>query len=222
MAIAVDSVSTAHGNGASPFTLNHTTAGSDRLLIVGVSIHHVNSEVISMTYNGVEMTLVPDTGEYNGQYYCVMYYLVAPATGSNTVSISTSDQVYDIGIGVISLTGVHQSVPLGTALQTTGTSTTPSVTVSSAADELVVDALCINNNGALAVHASQTSRWNATTGNAFIKYAGSTEVGAASTTMSWTNGTSQNWSMAAVPIKPVGAAPPATGVRTLASTGVGK
>lgn len=153
------------------------------------------------------MTAVTNGAAVTGSgYLCFIttFYLVAPATGSNTVSVTPSGGLFDFGACAISLSDVHQTVPLGTAANATGYDTTPTVTVSSATGELVVDGLVIMNSGTLTVGAGQTQRWNTPTANAFIRYAGSTESGAASTTMSWSNSSSQTWAIVAVPIKPTG------------------
>lgn len=200
---AVDSVSSFSSNGAGPFTWAHTCSGSDRLLRVTTS-HFDSSDIVTgVTYNGVALTAVPSGSTNNGQYYITAYYLVAPDTGTHDIVVTTTGSVFDFGAGAVSYTDVHQTIPLGTAVTATGTSTTPSVTVSSAADELVDDGLVIIHSGTLSVGAGQTQRWNAIAGG-FIKYAGSTEGGAASTTMSWSNSSSQAWAIVAVPIKPVG------------------
>ena len=201
---AVDSVSSFASNGAGPFTWSHTCSGSDRLLRVTTSHFDSSDTVTGVTYNGVALTAVPSGSTNNGQYYITAYYLIAPDTGTHDIVVTVSGSVFDFGAGAISYTDAHQTTPLGTAVTATGTSTTPSVTVSSAADELVDDGLVIIHGGTLSVGAGQTQRWNAIATSGFIKYAGSTEGGAASTTMSWSNSSSQTWAIVAVPIKPVG------------------
>ena len=201
---AVDSVSSFASNGAGPFTWAHTCSGSDRLLRVTTSHFDSSDTVTGVTYNGVALTAVPSGSTNNGQYYITAYYLIAPDTGTHDIVVTVSGSVFDFGAGAISYTDAHQTTPLGTAVTATGTSTTPSVTVSSAADELVDDGLVIIHGGTLSVGAGQTQRWNAIASSGFIKYAGSTEGGAASTTMSWSNSSSQTWAIVAVPIKPVG------------------
>ena len=201
---AVDSVSSFASNGAGPFTWAHTCSGSDRLLRVTTSHFDSSDTISSITYNGVALTAVPGGSTNNGQYYVTAYYLIAPDTGTHDIVVTVSGSVFDFGAGAISYTDAHQTTPLGTAVTATGTSTTPSVTVSSAADELVDDGLVIIHGGTLSVGAGQTQRWNAIASSGFIKYAGSTEGGAASTTMSWSNSSSQTWAIVAVPIKPVG------------------
>lgn len=200
---AVDSVSSFGSNGAGPFTWAHTCSGTDRLLRVTTSHFDSSDTIDSITYNGVALTAVPGGSTNNGQYYVTAYYLIAPDTGTHDIVVTVTGSVFDFGAGAISYTDAHQTTPLGTAVTATGTSTTPSVTVSSAADELVDDGLVIIHGGTLSVGAGQTQRWNAIAGG-FIKYAGSTEGGAASTTMSWSNSSSQTWAIVAVPIKPTG------------------
>lgn len=219
MALAFDAVSNAHGNGTGPFTFAHSCSGSDRLLLVLIAHYYLDDVVSGVTYNGDALTAVPNGEDNNGQFNITLYYMVAPDTGSNTVSVSTTGSVYDIGMIAMSFTGADQSTPLGTAVTATGSSTTPSVNISSASGEIVVDGLIIVHSGTLTVGADQTQRVNTNTANAFIKYASSTESGVSSTTMSWSNSTSQDWAIAGVAVKPVAAAP--SGVRQLCLTGAG-
>lgn len=206
MAIALDAVSTASGSGVGPFTWAHTCAGADRMLMVSVSHYNPSATVTGITYNSIALTVVPSANVSNGDYHTTLWGLIAPATGSNTVSVSVSGNVYDIGVAAISLTGVHQTAPYGTAGTASGSGTTPTVAVLADVADWVLDSLVIVSSGTLSVGGGQTSRWNAATSNAFIKYAGSTESGAGgSTTANWTNTSSQVWAMVAVPIKPVAA-----------------
>ena len=204
---AVDSVSSFAGNGVGPFTWAHTCSDTDRLLRVTVSHFDSSDAVTDITYNGVALTAVPGGATTNGQCWITAYYLIAPDTGTHDIVVTVAGNVFDLGAGAISYNDVHQTVPLGTAVTATGTGTTPTVDVSSAADELVDDGLVIIHDGTLSVGAGQTQRWNAIATFGFIKYAGSTEVGAASTTMSWSNSSSQTWAIVAVPIKPTAGAP---------------
>ncbi|NIM98052.1 MAG: hypothetical protein GTO24_08245, partial [candidate division Zixibacteria bacterium] len=53
-AVAVDNVSTGTTDGGSSITISHTTAGSDRLMLVGVSINNDGYETVTdVRYNGV-------------------------------------------------------------------------------------------------------------------------------------------------------------------------
>lgn len=204
MALAFDAVASGVGLGAGPFTYSHTCSGSNRALFVKVSYYDTSDSVSAVSYNSVAMTFIPGSKVSNGQYTVEWYYLVNPATGSNTVSVTMTGSVFDIGITSISFTDAHQTTPYGTPVTGTGTSTTPSVSVSSAATEIVLDGIVIVHSGTLTAGAGQTQRTNEPCGG-FIKHAVSTETGAASTTMSWSNSSSQVWASSAFALKPVAA-----------------
>lgn len=220
MALAYDTSGSVGGTGTGPFTFSLSPSGSDRVMIAGVVYYHINAVVSAITFNSVSLTEVPGSAyDPGGDYHIRWYYLIAPATSSNTFSITFSGTgVYDAGIVVYTFTGAQQVTPYGTTVNGTATSTTPSVTVSSATDEIVVDALIITHSGTLSVGAGQTERANAITSTGYTKYGGSTEGGAASTTMSWSNSTSQFWALSGLPVKP---AATASTTRHLGTTGVG-
>lgn len=201
MAIAYDDDSGGVAGSASSLTFSHTCTGSDLLLLVGVSLYNLNGATISsVTYNSVAMTLV-DTA-VNSSRRASLYRLVAPSTGANDVVITLSASEFDIVGGSMSFTGVDQTTPLGTAATANGNSTAPSVNVSAATDDLVAAILCIEHSGTLSVGAGQTSRYSNIGGAGFIKGAGSTEPGAATTTMSWSDTVGGPWGIVGVSIKP--------------------
>lgn len=101
-------------------------------------------------------------------------------------------------IAARSYSSVHQSSSVGTFVTANGDSTTPTVNVSSAASEMVVDATC-HFNGASTAGAGQSERWD---NNGDTDGAGSEEAGASTTTMSWTI-TSSEWVIVAGPLKPL-------------------
>lgn len=219
MALAIEGVATATGSGSGPFTWSHTCSSTDRFLLIGVSYYTAAATISALTYNGVALTVVPSSTVTIGQYTSTLYSLIAPDSGSNTVSITFTATVYDFGAGAIAFSGAHQTTPLGTAATASNTSTTPSVNVTAASGELVIDTLTIVHTGTLTVGADQTQRWNGVSSIGHIKYASSSEDGVATTTMSWSNSTSQAWALSSVAVKPVASA--AAGVRQLCLTGVG-
>jgi hypothetical protein len=202
--IAVDNVSSGTGT-ATPITVSHATgSGTDRLMLVGISGASTgpNLDVSGVTYGGVALSLV-GTRAYAGYQKIWIYGLVAPATGTADVVVTFS--IAPAGgaiVGVMTFTGVNQSVPLGTFASATGNSITPSVDVSSASGELVFDT--VNHFwGPLTAGAGQTQRWSRQSAN--ITGGGSTEPGASTVTMSWTAFASNTWAIGAVPIKPAAA-----------------
>lgn len=104
MAIAFDT-STIGGSGTASYS--HTCTGTNLALFV--AIDDVNANVTGVTYNGVSMTLlnsVARTSTFGSTVY--IYYLLSPATGSNTVSISKTSGTAYTSIAA-SYTGVSQS-----------------------------------------------------------------------------------------------------------------
>lgn len=201
MAIAYDTATTSTGSSVNSLSFSHTCTGSDLLLLVAVTMRRINSATVDdVTYNGVSMTLV--TTATSGSRYAELWRLAGPATGSNTVAVSLSTTEQEVSAGVMSFTGVDQTTPVGTAATATGSGTTPSVAVSSTTGELVVDALAIENAGTLSVGAGQTSRYNTFGAGGWNKHAGSTEPGAVSTTMSWSDTVGGEWAIIGVPMKP--------------------
>jgi hypothetical protein len=221
MALAVDAVSSSENSAQTSLTWAHTCTGSNRLLLVGIVFYrNSNSAIDDVTYNGVSMDEVPSSTTNNGEYFVAVYSLVAPATGSNNIVVSMSGSApFELSAGGISFTDAHQTVPLGTANTATGTSSAPSVTISSGTDQIVFANLAMLHNGTLSVGALQTSRWNDIGASGFLKYAGSTEPGDASTTMSWSNTTSQAWAITGVPVKPTTVASAGTGSLLLLGVG---
>lgn len=205
MAIAFDAATTGTAAGAGSLTFSHSVGagGADRLLVVAVSID--NRTVTGVTYGGTAMTSVGSAT--NGAQVSHMWRLIAPATGANNVVVTLSGGGTDIVAVATSYTGVDQTTPLGTAATATGTSTTASVAVTSATDELVVDSVS-SNLGTLTVGAGQTQRGNTTAGDNFG--GASEEVGATSVTMSWTIGSSSAWASVGVSIKGIVAVTHAT------------
>ena len=102
--------------------------------------------------------------------------------------------------GAAAFDGVNQTTPTAGFQGTTGTGTGPSVGISSAAGELVIDVLYGNDGTTASAGGGQSPQWNLASGAA--RGAGSTEAGAASVTMSWTLGSSVEWEIAGVSIKP--------------------
>lgn len=208
MAIALDAATSSSSTASSTLTFSHTVAGSDRVLMVGVSWQTGavnNATVTGVTYNGVAMTLVDEQAPpdpFNQTLGASLWRLVAPATGTHNVVITISNTSDVILGGATSWTGVDQTTPLGTSAKATAQSgTTATVNVSSATGEVVVDVVI--GLDPISVGAGQTSRY-ATTGIG-LTGAGSSEPGAGTVTMSWTVA-NYAWRIVAVPLKPVAAA----------------
>jgi hypothetical protein len=219
-------------------TWTHTIdSGSNRILIIGVSTYTVTpiaaARVLNVSYGGQNLTRIDDasTRTADNTTQVEMFYLleagIAAAT-SSTVQVTfnpvgTTTNAYAVGGGV-SFFNVNQTTPFNTGQATvgfptyarnTGSSTTPTVTVATKNNEVVVDTVASAFTGAglaqLTPAAAQNEKWNGKTAGCFLASdsvgAGSTKQIptspiATSTTMSWTLGTSQQWAIGAVSLQP--------------------
>ncbi len=109
MTIALDSTS-GRKTAASATNLSyaHVCTGSDLILVVSVCLFGLTADDASVTYNGVAMTKVGPVST-TGSSIQYLFYLVNPATGSNTVSISSSASATVIIGFSTSYTGCAQS-----------------------------------------------------------------------------------------------------------------
>lgn len=94
------------------------TASSNRILLVGAKT--TNGATLSgVTYNGSSLTNFNTYGTHK------TYRLIAPATGSNTLTVSYSGYSSSY-FKAASFSGVDQTVPLGTEVTNSGTDNSPS------------------------------------------------------------------------------------------------
>lgn len=112
--------------GASPRAQNHTCTGSDRILFVGTK--GASGYSTGTTYNGVSMTRIADVQSGVGEYHLSLFYLIAPSTGTNSVSTTVASG--NIGFTSSSYTGANQTTQpdVSTSNTGSGTSLTTSVT----------------------------------------------------------------------------------------------
>lgn len=161
----------------------------------------------AVTYNSVAMTLVYNqvtAGGANGR--TAMYYLVNPTTGSNTLSVTFAVNQDELQLVGQALTGVNTGSPVGTPTNTNGLTTDPTINVTGASGDLIVDGVYIIDTGTasptLAVGSGQTQIANITASATVVRHGCSTEPGAASVTMNWTtNGVHDQWAQGGVAFK---------------------
>ena len=208
-------VSYSSSGAASSLTYSHTTGGSDRSLVVSVMLWSGSVTCTGVTYNGVAMTSLTSAVVGSG-FTAYLFGLSNPTTGANNVIVSLSGSA-QFASGAISATAASQAAgaaAFGTVASVTAGSGTPSVVVTSATNELVVDV--VGSTSGVTVGAGQTGRWfEGFLSNMDVH--GSTEPGASSVTMSWVN--SAVHALLAVPIKDVGP-PPNIGTVTIGAPSI--
>src|SRR6478752_2205791 len=192
---AVDATAFAGANN-STISWSHTCTGSNRYLVV---FFNINGRIpTTVTYNGVAMTQLATVATRNS-----CFGLINPATGSNTIAASWGSSVAASCISV-SLTGVNQTTPTGTAATAAVTSTSPSVVVTSDAAELVLASIGYTSTTSPTPGVGQTlvvSRPGDVTSNRAVF--ASIKGGSTSTTMSWTTLNLAS-DLIGIPLKPVG------------------
>lgn len=185
-------------SGASISSLSYThvcNGGNKSLLVLYVSLGQTTSDAglsLSATYAGVSMTSVLGPIHSGGatRGFVQMFRLVAPAPGANTVSITVTGGTADLTAASISFNNVNQTTPIQNATSATGSSTAPSVTVTSATGNVVIDALGVGSN-ITATGKTFRSYKNLNLLSAGGNGATSISSGAASVTMSYTVVTDQ-------------------------------
>lgn len=173
-------------------TVSHTPVTVVNGIVIA-SIH-VGTAItsVSCTYNGVSMTSIGSASNTRQVY---VFYLLNPPTGASNCIASWTTNATGI-LHVRTYNGVNQDTPLGTKVTNTGNSTAVSVTVSSATDELVIDA-------EVSLNPSACGQTQEAAGNG----AGiSRATGASSINMTWTVPTGV-WATIAVPLLPTNFVP---------------
>ena len=169
-------------------SVSHTTSGSDRLMLVGISFGQDKGDTVtSVTYNGTSLSLVgaQDNSVALGSRVEI-WSLVAPDTGTYNVDVTFSGGSHEgATIGVMTFNGVDQTTPLGSFASAEGDSSAPSTNVTSATGELVFGVLALDHNADIDLipGGGQTEHWDLWQDKA--TGGGTTEAGAVSVDTSW-------------------------------------
>jgi hypothetical protein len=180
-----------------------------RILVIAANIRDVAASVSSMSFAGLALTRLGMVAGTNAR--SEMWYLLAPPVGTNNLVVNLNAST-DTVIGGRGFGGVDQVSPFGSFFSATGTGTLASVAVSSSGDlvddELYLATVAVQNNAqgnvTIAVSDGQIEGWNVNAGtlvNGTIG-GGSRKAGAASTVVGWSISSSQQWAIAAAPLKP--------------------
>src|SRR5260370_6721982 len=146
--------------------------------------------VTGITYNGVALTRAGFHNDSTNVRRVEMWYLVAPASGNNSVVVTESivgGGSVPTAVGVTTFTGADQTSPIRSFSSNDGSSDAANVTVTSGPDDLVIGTLAID--GAHTVTSgtgTQVQQWALATGAAAtdVYGYGSTHGGAANVPMS--------------------------------------
>jgi hypothetical protein len=201
MAIALEATSQADQASATSLSWSHTCTGSDRCLYVHAWYEGNTAPDIAATYNGVAMTRLSNLDQGNA-VACAVFRLVAPATGANTVVVDLGGVTRDLAGFGRSYTGVHQTTPEQNVATNLGLDTSPTVTVTSQTDDLVLDFISVASTTTYTPGSGQTQEEYYEPVNFTARLCGSREPGAASVVMDATLGTSRRWATTGLSVIP--------------------
>ena len=181
-------------------TVSHTTsAGTNRLMLVGVSMEPEGETVTSVSYNGSGMTLIGVEEDSGGKARVEIWGLVNPDSGTHDVVVNLPGTVHKgVVVGATTFTGVNQTNPWLGFNGESGKSATASVTLSSATDDLVFAVVQSLKGTSALPDAGQAEQWDIDAQDA--NGSGTVEAGATSVTSSWTV-IDDVWSAAAVSVQ---------------------
>jgi uncharacterized repeat protein (TIGR01451 family) len=203
--------------GTTSVSLPHTTAaGSNRVLVVGISMNIANNTgatVSGVSYNGVALTLAGAHNDGGLTRRVEIWYLVAPASGLNnviaTVNLPGGTGILGVVVGAATFTGADQTIPIRSFLSADAAAgSLASLNLPSAYGDMVVDTLATGGDRTVTTFGpSQTAQWNLTSTAAIsppdVRGTGSTRAGAPSVPLSEQFSATSNWSAAAVSIQPL-------------------
>lgn len=206
MSITFDAAASTSNGGVTGLSTSHTSSGSNRGVLIG--IHAEGGVTISsLTYGAATPTLVDSTANGIGH----VYFLAAPTTGGQTVSVNFSASSSRCAMGIVSYNGSVGALSVAAFENPAENAAGPdaTATISSATGQLVVDmATCVGT--VWAAGAGQTERVSLDDFSAtFRSFGMSEEAGASSVTMSWTGTGAEFTNIIAVAIQEAaGAAAP--------------
>ena len=181
--------------------------GTGRLMLVGVSENISSSggtdgRITGVTYGSSTLTGIG--GVTNNDEIVSLFALLNPPVGTAnvTVTYATAPQQYSV-VGVASFTNVNQTTPYGAFFSNGGSSASPSLTLTSAEGELVVDCVAFQSRSLTGVGAGQTLLWKAASNGGYANGGGSTKAGASSVTTTWSAASSMYWAIGGVSLKPM-------------------
>ena len=208
MAVTHDGTADVGGSCTAALTLTitgKTTAGANRCGVVSVGWTNETPVISGATWNGVAMTIV-EQGAETAQISlgAGLLVIVDPPTGAADIVI-TFDAAATAQAMAYSFTGVDQATPVSAENEVITTGTTPSpvtITVATAADEVVVDAVSWSHFDTVAasVGANQISVMNAVQATYYFALA-SYQLGSDGGVMSWTLPGDASWITIAASLK---------------------
>lgn len=167
--VTFDASANSAGNGVASLTFAHTMSASANGYIAVLISQNQTMSSGTVTYNAASCS--QRTSRVQGAVNAFLYDKVAPASGTHNVVI-TPDGSSRIIAGSISATGVDQTTPCTGTITNAGNGNTATLTVTTAADEVVIVGHGNQFNSATLSWAGSTEDWNAQDGGGNFRGAG--------------------------------------------------
>ena len=215
---AVSSQRTSAGTGTSLSWSHNVGTGENRILVVGIHVLYSAAGTPTVSYAGQAMTLLNKIRKANlsSEGWVYLFYRIAPASGSNTIAASWTNQSWAFGGGA-SFNGVSQVAPMHANITRAGSSGSPPVTysINSPDGGVVVDVLATYPcNSPQTPSAGQTLNYAIGVSAPQYYIASSYKAGNGSVSMgwSWTALGANYYGMVAGSLNPIEAEPPPVGL----------
>lgn len=214
-AITFDNVTTdASSASRSSASFSHTVGGGSNRALVVVVMTRGDQGATAVTYDGDPLTLAvsEDAGGGSSEWVSV-WYMVAPATGSNTVSVTFGANADPSAVAALSYFGVDQTNPIDATASASSSFSTTTVSVditTTRANAMVVGGLG-HHGGDTDPHSPggdvTSERFDFATGTDYGSDSGHAGGEIATTTAGtytfrWTNGVSDDYAIACVALRP--------------------
>lgn len=198
MPIRLDRATNGSNSTGTTASFSHICSGTNRILFVGINIDS-GDLVTSVTYNGVAMTLVDKTANSDSTTWNYLYYLLTPATATNTVAMTFSSSCTQRSVAV-SYRGVKQTGQLDAKGIATATGTSVSRALTTIANNCWMVSFVGNEGQNPSAGAGSTQR--AQTSVATIGDSNGVITPAGSYSMSWTSAASTHWGLVQASFSP--------------------
>lgn len=212
MAVAYDTAAAATGLGVTSLSVNLTATGANRAAKITVSWYGAAAQTVTaLTVNGSSSGVVTTSTQSHadGSRFMNTYYILAPPTSSVAYTAAFSAAVDECCIQVVSMTGVDQTTPVGTDIESQGNDTNPVATsVSSATNELAVGSMRgFYPAATVTAGGGQTSRIENESWSGGSDVADSSTIpGATTVSFSWTVAATARWLAHGISFKEAGGA----------------
>jgi hypothetical protein len=191
--IDIDSVASMGNTTGTTLNLSHTNSGSSRTLWCTINTG-TNSDIITdASYNSVPMTLVDKQIASDNSSYTYLYCLIAPATGTHNITITTNNGAIGVRAASVSYTGTNQSAQPDNSTKATATGTSISASLTPIGDNCWIVAAHGNEGENPLPGAGTTLRAGGST-SAIGDTSGEIHP-AAATSMQWLTSTSKHFAI---------------------------